>query len=404
MIHKFSGRLRRPVAIGASVFMMAALGACGSSGSDSDTESIVIGYSAGLSGGAAAYGKNIENGLKLAVQDLNEEGITVDGDDYKVELKSLDDEYDPSQTGTNVQRLVDQDDANVVVVPHAGGIKASQELQDSGRAEFLLVAYSSDPAIVEQGTDLTVMVPPSFESYVPAFIKKFKDQGAEKLGLLATSSEFGQQWTESMTKQWKEQGGEVLSDNSLDYGTVSDFAGPVSKTLGENPDTILIGGPSQPTALIIEEARKQGYDGSFMIVDQAKYEEMEQVTDPKNLNNTIGVAPVREYQEPGTEGFIDEYKDEIGEDEQPLTPETTLNYQSLPIIVKAMEEAGTTDDVKAIREAIPDALGDVEDRFQVTGFPDKITDKGHLLADDLKVAYRDKDGKFDLIPVDQPEE
>ena len=56
----------------------------------------------------------------------------------------------------------------------------------------------------------------------------------------------------------EEAGGEVLSNNNINYVTVSDFAGLVSKTLSEKPDVILVGGPSQPTAIIIEEARKQG--------------------------------------------------------------------------------------------------------------------------------------------------
>ncbi len=403
MAAALSNRTIRCVATMASGGLVATLAACGGSGGGggSDSGTITIGYSAGISGGAAEYGKNVQNGLQMAIDEVNAEGVEVDGTEYTVELESLDDQYQPGTTGTNAQRLVEQDDATVVFVPHAGGIKAAQELNSGGRTEFLIGAYSSDPEIVEGGNPLTVMIPPSFTSYIDPFISKVDTQGSGKLGLLATSSEFGQQWTKSATTAWESAGGEVLTNNNIDYGTVSDFAGPVSKTLSGNPDVILVGGPSQPTAIIIEEARKQGYEGDFMILDQAKFEEMEEFTDPKNLNKSVGIAPLPEFPEAGD--FIKRYQEKFSTD-KPVNADIALNYQALPIFIKAMEEAGTVDDPTAIREAMGDAVEKVDPTFQVAFSPDRITDNGHLVADDLKAAYRTEQGQYEVFPVEQPKE
>ncbi|MFL0576665.1 ABC transporter substrate-binding protein [Brevibacterium luteolum] len=394
---------RRHLTIAATASILGiVLAGCGGGDSGSGKGSIVIGFSGPLSGGAAAYGENARAGIELAIDDLNEAGVTVDGKDYNVELASLDDVYQPSTAATNAQRLAEQDDAAVVFIPHAGGIQAAQAL-NSGRTEFLLAAYSSDPKIVQQGNPLTVMIPPSFAAYAPPFVEKLKVDGAQKLGLLGTASEYGQEWTKLVSEEWKSHGGEVLSDNSVDYGSVTDFAGPVSQTLAQNPDVLFIGGPSQPTALVIEEARKQGYDGSFLIMDQAKFEEMEAFTDPANINDAIGVKPVREYDEPGTQALIDSYASEVTQD-RPVTTEVSLHYQSTAVFVKAMEVAGSIDDPTAIREAIPEAIGQVDDQFHVSGFPTTITDAGHLLNEELEVAYRNKDGKYEFLQIDQPKE
>ncbi|WP_277454060.1 ABC transporter substrate-binding protein [Janibacter sp. DB-40] len=395
-------RTIRCVATMASGGLVATLAACGGSGGGggSDSGTITIGYSAGISGGAAEYGKNVQNGLQMAIDEVNAEGVTVDGTEYTVELESLDDQYQPGTTGTNAQRLVEQDGATVVFIPHAGGIKAAQEL-NSGRTEFLVGAYSSDPEIVEGGNPLTVMIPPSFTSYIDPFISKVDTQGSGKLGLLATSSEFGQQWTKAATAAWEDAGGQVMANNNINYATVSDFAGPVSKTLSGNPDVILVGGPSQPTAIIIEEARKQGYEGSFMILDQAKFEEMEEFTDPKNLNNSVGIAPLTAFE--GTEDFITRYQEKFSTD-KPVNADIALNYQALPIFIKAMETAGTVDDPAAIREAIGESIDEVDPKFRVAFAPDRITDNGHLLADDLQAAYRNEQGQYESFPVDQPKE
>ncbi|WP_313407209.1 ABC transporter substrate-binding protein [Aeromicrobium sp.] len=380
----------------ASVGMLAAVAACGGSG-DSGEETLVIGYSAGLSGGAAEYGVNVQNGLKMAIDEANEEGVEIDGKKYTVKLESLDDQYQPGTTGTNVQRLVEKEGAAVVFVPHAGGIKAAQEL-NSGRTEFLIGAYSSDPAILDAGNELTVMIPPSFDSYVQPFIDKVKTKPDAKLGLMATASEFGQEWTKTTIEKWEASGGEVLAKNNIDYGTVSDFAGPVAKTLAGKPDVILVGGPSQPTALLIEEAREQGFKGAFLIIDQAKFEELEEFTDPKNLNNSVGIMPLPLFE--GTDQFIADYKEKFSS-EKPVNADIALNYQSLPIFLEAMKIAKSVDDPKAIREAMPEAVKSVEGVFFV---PNSITDKGHLQADGLQAAYRNNQGEYEPFDIEQPKE
>lgn len=383
-------------ALGISV--LTALTAC-SGGSGSGDGTIVLGYSGPLSGGAAAYGENIQAGIELAVADLNKAGVTVDGKKYEVKLESLDDQYSPNTAATNAQRLVEQNKANVVFIPHAGGIKSAQAL-NTGRTEFLLAAYSSDPAILTSGNELTMMIPPSFASYAKPYVKTMMDNGGTTLGLLGTASEYGQQWTKIVSKEWKDQGGKVLPDHAVDYGTVSDFAGPVSQTLAEKPDVIFVGGPSQPTALIIEEARKQGFKGQFLIMDQAKFSEMEKIIDPKDLNGSIATKPAIKYEDPGTKSLIEAYDEKVKK-ARPMTTEVSLNYQGVAVVVKAMEVAGKIDDPKAIRDAIPEAIGQVDDQFHVTGFPTRITDSGHLINDNLDVLYRTKDGKEKSVLIEQ---
>lgn len=390
-----SRKLLASAAIGTLALSMAA---CGGEGSG-DGDTVVIGYTGPLSGGGAAYGENVQIGLEMAVDDLNADGVEVDGSPITLELKSLDDKYAPSTAASNAQRLADQDDAPVVVSPNAGAIKAIQQIND-GRSNFLISAYTSDPTIVQSGNPLTMMIPPNFESYAAEFTETAMKHGGKKLALLGTQSEYGQQWTKSITDAWKDAGGKIGGDNSIDYATVSDFAGPVSKALAEKPDAIFVGGPSQPTALIMEEARKQGFEGSFLVMDQAKLDEMATVTKLDNLKNSVGVLPVSEYEDPGTADFLEKYADKAGDKKVP-TSETALNYQGIAIIAKAMEVSGATDDPAKIREAISDALPKVDDKYKVNGFPEEITEQGHLLNPNLEATYLNGDGDYTKVPIDQ---
>ncbi|MCQ9368981.1 ABC transporter substrate-binding protein [Brevibacterium sp. 91QC2O2] len=389
-----------------SLTTMAALGlglaACGGSGSGSGGDTVVLGYTGPLSGGGASYGENVKIGLEMAVDKLNETGVKVDGKDVKIELKSLDDKYVPSTAATNSQRLADQDKAAVVFSPNAGAIKAMQQV-NNGRSKFLIGGYTSDPAIVQADNPLTIMIPPNYKSYAEPFTKKLMEGGAKKLALLGTQSEYGQQWTKDVKAAWTKAGGTVGKDNSVDYATVSDFAAPVSKALAEKPDTIFVGGPSQPTALIMEEARKQGYKGSFFVMDQAKLNEMATITDAKNLADSVGVRPVEEYDEPGTKDFLAAFKTKT-DGKKVATSESALHYSAVPVFVKAMELAGTSSDPDKIREKMPEAVTQVDKSFYVQTPADKVTDAGHMVAEKLDASYLDKSGKYQTFDIPQADD
>ena len=74
-----------------------------------------------LSGGAALYGKNVLSGMEMAANEINAKGLEIGGKKYKLEIVALDDKYNPSETGINVQRLVQQHKTPAVLVPHSGG-------------------------------------------------------------------------------------------------------------------------------------------------------------------------------------------------------------------------------------------------------------------------------------------
>ncbi len=348
----------------------------GSGGSGGDGQTATIGYSGPLSGGAALYGQNALDGINMAVKDLNEDKIEIDGEPVTFEVESLDDQYLPDEAATNAQRLVQQNGAPVVFIPHSGGIFAAQEINDS-RNEFLIGAYSSDPAILEQENDLTMMIPPRFDSYMKPFAETTMQDFGGKLGLVPTESEYGLEWTDYITDEWESQGGEVLSNNGVDYTTTTDYASPVSQALSENPDVLFVGGPSQPTALVMEEAREQGFEGGFMVMDQAKFSEMEGFTDFDNFNGSTGVLPVIESDSPGIDQFIEKYNKQVT-DERPVVSEVAYNYQAMHIVAQAMKLAGTTEDPQEIRESIEPAIEEVSDEYKVANFPTSFTEDGHL--------------------------
>ncbi|WP_420596352.1 ABC transporter substrate-binding protein [Deinococcus sp.] len=346
---------------------------------------VSIGYSGPLSGGAAFYGKDVQSGIDMAIGEINKAGgVTVGGEKVTFKLVALDDKYLPNETATNVKRLTSQG-INVVFVPHAGGILTVQGF-NTRDPQFLLVAYSSEPKILQANNPMTFMLPPRYDVYVEPFVKKEMSTFGKKLALLGTTSAYGKAWAEVVSAEWKKQGGTLGNNNGVDYNTTVDYSSAVTKALSEKPDVMFIGGPSQPTALVIKAAREQGFKGGFIVMDQAKFEQMGDVVPMAYLDGSVGVLPVAEF--PGTQVFSSQYQ---RLNKKIPTSEAALNYTGMNVVARAMELAGTTSDPAAIRAKLGEASVSLPRGKQVYALKG-VTAQGHM--DAAVLAGFIQDGKY----------
>jgi branched-chain amino acid transport system substrate-binding protein len=389
--------------LGRKFVLVAALalltGACagGEGGAEDGVTAVPIGYIGPLSGGAAYYGRNVLRGLEMAAEEIAESGgFVVNGQPHRFELVTADDRYLPYETSTAARRLLQQAQPAILWVPHAGGIRALQEM-NLREPRFLLMAYSSEPSILEAENPLMIMLPPRFDGYQEPFTETLMQRFGPRLALLGTTTAYGRAWTEHVSAEWTRQGGTVGRDNGVDYNTTTDFTGAVSRALADDPDVLFIGGPSQPTALVIRAAREQGFEGGFLIMDQAKFEEMLDFVSMNDLEGSIGVFPQDRYPTAGTPGWVARYYARFGEDFQSPTSEVAINYQGVHLLARAMEISGTTTDPDAIRASFGEAARTIDDDlriFDMTG----ITEIGHLAR--AVFAAHVLNGEF--VPIEIP--
>jgi len=94
---------------------------------------VKIGVVGPYTGGAAAYGKDFESAVKLAVEDANAAGIKLGGEAVRFELVSEDDAGDAKQAVSVATRLADMRVAGVVGHLQSGAtIPASKVYSDAG--------------------------------------------------------------------------------------------------------------------------------------------------------------------------------------------------------------------------------------------------------------------------------
>jgi branched-chain amino acid transport system substrate-binding protein len=308
-------------------------------------EIINIGYTGPLSGPAAFYGENKVSGVRMAAEEINEAGgFEVGGTTYKLNIVTYDDQYLPNEAATNARRLVQEHNTPVVFVPHSGGVFATQVFNE--QEDFMIAAYTSEPEILNQGNELTLRIPPAYDQYPEPFVKYQQERFGTRLALLPTATQYGKDWTEELVPVWEEFGGEVVYDGEVDFGKDTDFFPIVTNALNQNPDVIFVGGPSEPTALLMKAARDLGFEGGFMVMDQAKFEEMDGVLGNfDDIEGAIGMLPIISSDAPGAESFIASFESELG---RVPTAESAFNYQAMYVLVEAMKLAETVEDPQAI--------------------------------------------------------
>ena len=142
---------------------------------------------------------------------------------------------------------------------------------------------------------------------------------------------------------------------------------------------------------MIKAAREQGFKVGFIVMDQAKFEQMDTQIPRNYLDGSVGVLPTREF--PGTQAFVAQYQRAY---KKIPTSEAGLNYMGMNVVAKAMELAGKTDDPAAIRaqlNAAAKALPQSKTVYKMLG----VTAGGHADAEFLVASV--KDGKYTRLRV-----
>ncbi|WP_289102778.1 ABC transporter substrate-binding protein [uncultured Marinobacter sp.] len=347
-----------------------------------------IGFTGPLSGGAALYGENTLSGLRMAAEEINASGgFDLDGEKTKVNIVSLDDRYSPAQAATNAKRLKQESGVPAVFVPHSGGTFALQDFNE--KDNFIVMSYSSVPSITESGNTMTLRIPPTFDGYVKAFTDyEMQNNGSKTMGMAGATHEYAKIWASMIKKEWESKGGGIVADNPMDYNKSADFFTGISRIMASSPDVLFVGGASEPTGLVIQQARQMGYQGGFIVMDQAKIDEVAEVAGGLDMvEGAIGVVPLSVYETETAKNFIKRYRDKYGK-----TPgsEAAYNYLALHALVEAMDATESTDP-KVIRAAMGNALKSMDlayNPYEVT----EVTENGGFVTRTTLAVV--KDGKI----------
>jgi len=208
-----------------------------------------------LSGVGATAGTNFDNGVKLAVKEINAAG-GLGG--RKIEYSPFDTQTNPGVAKALAQKAIDQN-AYVVIGPvFSGSILVS--MNETRRAEVPNVIGGEAAAITQQGNPYVFRCSFTQAAAMPKVAHYIKNSvKAKTVAVVYVNNDFGKGGRDAIVKELESQGIKVVADISTDPGQV-DFSGPVLKVKQSNADALFVYSNEEESARALRELKKQGYD------------------------------------------------------------------------------------------------------------------------------------------------
>jgi branched-chain amino acid transport system substrate-binding protein len=207
-----------------------------------------------LSGTGATSGTNFNDGVKLAVKEINAAGGILG---HKVEYTASDTQSQPQVAKALAVRAID-DGAYVVMGPvFSGSIMVS--MVETRRAEIPNFTGGEAAAITQQGNPYVFRTSLTQSTAMPKVARYLDNLKAQTVAIIYTNNDFGKGGRDIFIKALEPHGIKVLADISTDPGQV-DFSGAVLKAKQANADALFVYTNEEEAARALRELRKQGYD------------------------------------------------------------------------------------------------------------------------------------------------
>ena len=303
-----------------------------------------IGHVAPLTGGIAHLGKDNENGARLAVEEANAAGITIDGKAAKFLLLTEDDQADPKVGATVAQKLVDAKVVGVVGHLNSGtSIPASPIYNQAGIP--VISGSATNPQLTEQGFKQQFRVVARDDQQGPAIASYLAGAASPKtVAVIDDATAYGAGIADEVEKTLKAAGISVLArEKGTDKTT--DWKAVLTKLKGRNPDAIFYGGMDATGGPLLRQGRELGIKAVFSFGDGACTDKMTELAGPAAeglLCSQAGIPP-----QAASKKFLDAYKAKFNQDPILYAPFT---YDSTNLLIEAMKKANSTAPAKYLPE------------------------------------------------------
>lgn len=208
---------------------------CFGCGNNSKNKTFKIGAILPLSGDVAVYGKSLQNGMDLAL----EEYFKTHPNGMKIEVIYEDSKADPKLAVSSIQKLSSIDKCNIVL----GGFSSSEVLSIAPIAEknkiVLISPTASSPSITNAG-DYIFRTTPS-DNFDGEIMAKFayNELKLKNVALLFANNDYGQGISKVFVSKFISLGGKISIQKSFESG-VNDFKSQLTAIKETKPDGLYI--------------------------------------------------------------------------------------------------------------------------------------------------------------------
>jgi branched-chain amino acid transport system substrate-binding protein len=303
---------------------------------------VKIGHVAPISGSQASYGKDNENGARMAVEDLNAKGVMIGGKKVKLELVAEDDGADPKQGAAVAQKLCDAKVAGIAGHLNSGTtIPAAKIYSDCGIPH--VTPSATNPNLTKPGYKTTFRLLANDNALGAGLAFYAADAlKLKRIAIIDDRTAYGQGVAEVFKRTALTKGITIVDDQFTTDKSV-DFMSILTAIKAKNPDGVFFGGMDPQAGPMLRQMEQLGmsnvkYFGGDGICTM---DLIKQSGGAKTLDNVVcaeGGASLEKM--PGGAEWKKRYDAKYPGQFQVYSPYT---YDAVNVLVAAMVAAGSAD-------------------------------------------------------------
>ena len=214
---------------------------------------IVFGQAAALDGPAAALGQGMKIGLEAAFAEANKAG-GING--RKLELKSVDDGYEPTKSIDAVKKLLGEE--KVFAIAGAVGTPTAAAIMPiaTGAGAPFIGAFTGAELLRDPYKPLVVNVRASYFQETEAMVEHLTtDLGASKIAIMYQDDGFGQAGLAGVKRALEKRKMELAAEGTFERNTTAVKTGLLTVKRAK-PDAVIMISPYKPSAEFFKLARQ----------------------------------------------------------------------------------------------------------------------------------------------------
>lgn len=317
-----------------------------SSGYAAEGSVIKIGYTAPFTGAAAEFGNNGWRGILLALEEINQEGILIEGEKYTIQIIKYDSVCTPDAGVANVSQMITEDKVVAILGDHCSTVcNAIAPLCDEYQVPGITIECAVD-SVTKPGHEYYFRMRPPVSMMIPLVMPKmFKSFNPRTVGFLVVDDAYGQLFVDGVRHEMNWHDVKTTLVEKFPRGTAN-FWPQLARIKDSQVDLLFYVGTAFEGASILTQAKELGMTDRTMFIGSEEMGEME-------LLLRAGEAAVEGTYAISLWGSVPpEFEQKVRDSfNKPMHYAIIFGYDALHVLADAIEKAQSLDPTK-IKDAL----------------------------------------------------
>ncbi len=343
----------------------------------------VLGQSAAFTGPAAQLGVQMNIGARLYLDALNAKG-GVNG--HQIELRALDDGYEPDRCKANTQTLLNDETFALLGYVGTPTCVAALPLVNEAKIPFF-GPFTGAEVLRDPFSRYVFHLRASYYQETAEIVKQLTTLGRNRIAVFYQNDSYGKAGLEGVTRALAQLNLTPVALGTVERNTV-DVAQSVKDIVPHRPDAIVQISAYKSCAAFIRAARKAGFGGAFYNVSFVGT--LALATELGAEGRGVVISQVMPFPFAGTTPITAEYLDAIQKAGNGAVPNYSSieGYLAAKVFCEGLRRAGRNP----TREAVIDALETIQNT-SFGGYHVSFGPKVHTASRFVELTMLDESGR-----------